>query len=158
MKIIQPTPTDIAIITNDPVAKTFNGTDCRVLRRIEFVRPNYGASSRTYKVRTDLVRYEESEEIVYDKDNKPTIATKQRLTTIEEREAWRSITLSRAEINALDAQITELLPEGLDSYDRDIKKLQLGLLMLTKQEVAWGVAVSQWRELNSKDLIIDLEE
>ena len=153
MKLIQPQITDIAIITNDALAKTFNGTDCHLLRRIEFVRPNYGASSRTYKVRTDLVCYEETEELVYDENNETT--TKQRLTTIEEREAWRPITLSREQINALDAQTTELLPEGLDSYDRDIKKMQLVLLVLTQQENAWGVVADQWHELTAEELLIN---
>ena len=150
MKLLQPQITDIAIITNDALAKTFNGTDCHLLRRIDFVRNNLHASSRTYKVRTDLVCYVESEEL---ENNEAT--TKQRLTTIEEREAWRPITLSREQINALNAQTTELLPEGLDRYDKDIKELQLGLLLLTKQENAWSVAVDQWRELLAAELLID---
>lgn len=152
----QPTPTDIAIITKDNVAKTFDGTDCCVLRRIEFVRDNYAASSRTYKVRTDLVRYEESEELVYDDENKATTTTKQRLVVMEEREAWTPKTYSRAEINALDAQLSKLLPEGLDRYNKDIAELQMGLLVLTKKEASWGIAADQWQLCNKEDLIIDV--
>lgn len=150
------TPFNIAIITKDNVAKTFSGIDCRVLRRIEFVRENYSAASRTYRVRTDLVRYIESEELVYDENNKATMATKQRLVVEEQREEWTAKTYDRAKINELTTALTKLLPKGLDSYDTDIKKLQLGLLVLTKKEAAWGIAPDQWQLFNKEDLIIDV--
>lgn len=153
----QITPYDIAIITKDNVAKTFSGIDCRVLRRIEFIQNNYGASSRTYKVRTDLVRYEESEELVYDDENKGSILPKQRLVVMEQREDWTAKTYTRGQINALAVELAQLLPEDLERYDKDIKELQLGLLMLTKQEAAWGIAADQWQLFNKEDLIIDTE-
>ena len=150
--------TDIAIITKDKVATTFSGLKCQLLRRIEFVRNNRAARTRTYKVRTDLVCYEESQELVYDKPNTSSIVLKQRLVTKEQREDWTPKTYDATKIDALDAQIAKMLPKGLGRYDKELKEQQLGLLLLTQQEAAWGVASTQWQPFSAEDLVIDLDK
>ena len=155
--ISQPKHKDLAIITKTAVAKTFDGIACRLLRRIQFVRYNYGHGSRTYIVRTDLVRYVESEEVVYDANNQSSIQKKNRLIAAEQREDWAEKTYSYKEIIDLDALISKQLPTGLTRPQKDMKEMQLGLLALTKKEKAWGIDPAEWIAFNSADIIQDIQ-
>ena len=155
MKLIQPQPTDIAIITKDAVAKTFNNEDAYLHAVIVPIEDNPTSKIRRYKVRTDLAVYKPIEVPVLDDDSNETseTETKQQLTVVEQRQDWSEQRISYSEIDAFAAAISDQMPEGLTKTETELLQLALVFKMERQKRKPWGVAATQWRLRTDNDLI-----
>ena len=153
--------TDIAIITNTAVLKTFDNQDAYLNAVIEPVHDDPIAKVRTYKVRTDLAVYLPVEVAVLDSNGAPTFddegaaitETKQQLTNVEQKQDWSLQVISYAEIDAFAAAVADSIPNGLTKTETEVLQLKLVFLMERKKNAPWGVAADQWRIRTEADLI-----
>ena len=153
--ILQPQITDIAIITKDAVAITYNNQDAHLYAVIVPVGDDPTAKVRLYKVRTDLAVYVPIEVPVLDDESNPTgdTETKQQLTIVEQRQDWSPQRISYAEIDVFSTAVASKIPAGLTKTERELLELKLVFLAERKKNKPYGVAASKWRLATENDLI-----
>lgn len=155
---------DITIITTEVVEKTFENKDAYLHGVIKVVKDDEQTQKRTYKVRTDLVGYEnievpkldENSVQEIDENDNPIFETKQLLVWLEQKQDWSEQTYSYDEIDAFTEQLVPLIPTGLTRTQRDIAELN-AMFLIQRQNVApWGIAPDKWKIRTKEDLLKDL--
>lgn len=155
--------TDIAIITTEPVEKTFNNEDAYLHCVIKVVGDNEVDKIRTYKVRTDLVAYKDARvflldkqgEVVFKDNGEPETETKKQLTWLEQKQDWALQTFTYQQIDTFIEMIASSIPKNLTRTQRDIFELQTIFLLKRQEEQPWGIPANKWRIRLESDLIQD---
>jgi hypothetical protein len=156
---------DTAIITTQVFEKDFSNNDCFLLGRIKFVTEDEITGEQIYKVRTDLVYYQDYTKIitpaveeVRDQEDNIVIAgtpavteLRQRLILSEEKQKWSEQKVSVDEYNAFNLAITPLVPEGMLPKQAENLKMQLVFLNQRKADAPWGTN-DDWEVFNIEDL------
>lgn len=145
--------TDLAIITNEPVAKTFDNEPAYLHATIEPVDDSIHFKTRKYRVRTDLAIYKK--QLRYELNEAGDLIGKEVfvLTATEQRQDWSYLVFSYAEIDAFASELAGVMPAGLSKTERDSFELASVFLKLRKESLAWGVASESWRLRNENDLL-----
>lgn len=145
--------TDLAIITTEPLSRSFANEDVYMHAVIELVADNNHAKTRKYRVRTDFALYKP---VVRYSENEAGELVEQNvfaLTIVEQKQDWATIVFSYDEINAFADQISAEIPESLSRIDRDTLELKTMFLKLRQESMAWGVAPEKWKIRTTEDLI-----
>lgn len=150
--------TDIAIITTEAVDKTFDNQDAYLHGMIVPLKDDTTRQERSYKVRTDMVGYQEVEVPITKENGSTTAETKLQLVWLEQKQDWSVHSFSYAQIDAFATQVAPLLPEGLGRTAHDMLELQLMFLSLRKQEGPWGIVAEKWRLRTNDDLLKNIEK
>ena len=153
---------DIAIITTQPVEKTFNNEDAFLYSTAEQVKDDADNKTRTYKTRTDLVGYTDVEVQLFNEDGTPKLdadsnavfETKEQLIWLEQKQDWSITVFTYAEIDGFSEEIAALIPDELTRTQRDLLELQTVFLMRRKNDSPWGIAADKWRLRTNSDLLI----
>lgn len=143
----------LAIITTEPVDTTFDNQPVYIHAEILPVSDDPINQKRVYKVRTDLVGYEEFEVEELDPDNELVKVIKQKLVVLEEKQKWSPQTFSYDQINQLAIQMEGLIPEGLSRTERDVLELKTMFLFERKAAQPWGIPAEKWKIREESDLI-----
>lgn len=129
--------TDIAIITTEPVDRSFNNEASFLHAVVKLVKDDEANQIKTYKVRTDLVKYAEDT---------------QELTWLEQKQDWNLQTFSYAQIDEFAEILAPSIPDGLTRTQRDAAELQLMFLKKRQQDAPWGIDGDKWKLRNDSDL------
>ncbi|WP_271407437.1 hypothetical protein [Tenacibaculum soleae] len=152
---------DIAIITTDIVEKTFDNKDAYLHGMIKIVKDNEQTQKRTYKVRTDLVGYEnielpklnENNVQELDENDNPIFETKQILVWLEQKQDWSEQVFSYNEIDAFIEQLAPLIPSNLTRTQQDRFELNMMFLIKRQSVASWGISSDKWRVRIEEDLL-----
>lgn len=168
--------TDKAIITKNPVKKSYDNEDCFLYAQIEHVRTEADRQMEVYKVRTDLAKYINFKRVVYtevepvvDTTTEPTetiepvipiapevtstIISEDKLTWVEQLQDWAIQEIPFNKILEFDAVLDAVIPTDLDRITRNALELKTMFLMQRQNDAPWGVEANEWRISNEDDLI-----
>jgi len=159
--MIQFKKTDIALITNETVEKTFNNEDAYLYAIIRLKKDDEHNKQKTYQIRTDLANYkevtyleiDENNETAVDENNNPLTVTKNHLTWLETKQDWYDMTVTYSEIDAFAQSIESTIPNDLSKTEREILQLKTIFLMQRQQLEPWGIDANQWRKVTPEDYI-----
>ncbi len=148
MSKLNPSLNQIAIITNQPVMPSFDGTMCYLHAVIEEVKRH-----KLYKVRTDLVRYVDVVEYRENENGEVVEVTLEKLEYVETRQDWSRQEITEAQINKFTKIVTPRLPDDMAPTEFEKSKIQLMFLIERKQNAPWLLDPELWRLRKTEDLI-----
>lgn len=155
--------TDIAIITTEPVEKTFGNQDAYLYGTIELIKDDNHKRKRIYKIKTDLAyyvdinipRFDENGDAILDENDNQIIDVKEKLTWLEQRQKWYRLEVSYEEIDAFAQSIENTIPSGLSKTEKEIFQLNTIFLLQRQQKAPWGIAPEKWKIATEQDLLKD---
>ena len=154
--------TNVALITTEPVEKTFQNQDAYLYAQIELVKDDNHNQIRVYRVRTDLAVYENFNEYQYDNvtgeilldtNGTPLVVVKQRLTWLETKQDWYTLEITYSEVDAFASSIANIIPAGLTKTQQEMFELNTIFLLQRQQQQPWGIDPNKWRIATPSDIL-----
>mgnify|MGYP000495313142 CR=1 FL=1 len=144
---------DVAIITTEAVGKTYENQNAFLQGIIKIVKDDEQAEIRTYKVRTDLVGYQNVEVPESGEDDQQASTPTQKLVWLEQKQDWSLQTFKYAEIDSFMEQLSSLIPSNLPRTQRDKAELATMFLIQRQSDAPWGIPAEKWRIRTAADLL-----